>query len=374
MTLVVVISRNFFPTIMFADILLSQDNKAALTAIPFPTQPRKPVVSNHVIVGLTQKIVKIADGLMLGFAGDTGSVPGLIDFLLREYYLYKTIEGVMIAFKTICKANCERYQNLQAVLVAQLAGQSRTAAFNCKEFYNEHLGTIVALGSGAEQFETYVAKMPPVSGMKVGNPIAPSDADRICYTLHYVTSTLKHQASTGYGVAEAWGGGFELAMMKNDKFTEKLDDVFTHAYSFSASNRKVSNITGIERRIFQFYSGSNFVVVTQPGNGKTATFVIPPLTEEKGAQQSSLSQRFAKLVYLYFVDAETGRLYVYAEYNEAGSPNFRLCHKPGVGAYIDVCMSYVKKKLSRPKFSMTRYFRDLPRLAQRVGISAFYHL
>ncbi len=373
MTLIVAISRDLFPTIMVADILLSQDNKAASTAIPFPTQPRESMISNDVIIGLTQKIVKIADGLMLGPAGDTGFVPGLIDFLLREYYQCKTIEKVMTAFKIICKANRERYRNIQTVLVAQLAGQSRIAAFNCKEFHNKRLRTIVALGSGAEQFEMYVAKMPPVSGMKVGNPIAPSDADRICYTLYYVTSTLKHQASTGYGVAKVWGGGFELAMMKNDKFTEKLDDVFTHAYSFSTSNQKIINTRVIERKILQFYSGPNFVVVTQPGNGKPAIFVIPPLTEEKEVQQPSLSQRLAKLVYLYFVDAKTGCLYVHAEYNETGSPNFRLCHKPGVGAYIDIYMSYVKKIIEAQVFS-DKMLSRLPRLVQRVGISAFYHL
>ena len=345
MTLVVVLSSADADYVI-GDILLSVDKQDAGATSPYPTKPSFPVHSDVAITELIQKIVVIGSGVLLGFAGFLSDARSLIDFLDFDFEANKTTQSARDSFRIFFESNPDKYQTLQAVLLTEDASGRYMLQKNCITVSTRNFDQVVVLGSGADEFIRYVDRIDVPTGS--WGQHTPSDADKIAFVLDYITSTLKYQKQTGFGLSRAWGGGFEIALKKNGKYPEKIDNIFFHSYTYHVDAESIIQFVGDGSRTFQFYDGAVFRILTQPYRQIALAYdVPPPLNRPTNPPKRYFSDRRANLVFISYSDAKSGRSFFELLYDEKGSEHFSVKYAGGTSYIIDVKISYLRERVAR---------------------------
>ena len=327
---------------MIGDILVSADRSEATTDISFPTTSNARIESSNAITNLRQKIVQIGPGVLLGYAGYLSEAQSLIHFIQFDYNRERSGKTALDSFRQFFASSPDRYQTLECVIVIEDDDGTTIARKNCEQVSTFLFESVTVLGSGRTEFLNYLdqVRQPDRSAIQGSQP----DGDKVAYIVEYVVSTLKHQRSSGFGIKDAWGGGFEMAFKRNGKYMEKIDNIFFHSYLVKEVNRDLQFI-GEEERTFQYYFGEDLKIVVQPFGRNSKSFVVPPpVTGLTKRTSTYMTDRLANLVCVLMKEEITGRTYCFLEYNEKGNPFFAIRYLGEQDFGVDVRMWYVKSR------------------------------
>lgn len=215
--------------IILGDLLLSGSPALGKDLkIPTPVNIRDifPSGSKFVPNGLNQKVVVIADNLVIGWSGDFLNAKEVLrDLHAASKVKQFTMPALDSFFKSLPNSIWER--NLGFVGFLKDQGGFTRFGYHYESLNTAKFGKVGFLGSGSNDLEELVSQfseglMKPLSGQP--NTLETS----VSYALAISGVLLNVELSTFSTLQKFFGGGYEIAALINGKF-QKLDGV---VYSF----------------------------------------------------------------------------------------------------------------------------------------------
>ncbi len=258
--------------VLFGDLLTSGPGDQSLNELPFwqRTDVNIEVEGGSRLLGTAQKVVVISDRLCLAWAGPVFRAEAFIRHLREAEKTNPSgsLIGVFFSYPE------EDRRGLEFVAYAREGEGFR-------HFHTVppiELGPFTQLrydGSGGRAFYDNVSRM------NITRP-APDGPDFNFYNAWVIRawsiigSLISQQRATGAGLAEGWGGGFELAFYDGDRF-RKTDKILYLEWDFRevTSNRYVISI--LEPYVFQWTIDEKTIFYSEtPGQRNLIHVVAPP--------------------------------------------------------------------------------------------------
>lgn len=247
MTLVAAFLDNGCP-VLLGDLLTSAPTASpteTLVSVPLARRldHNVPVDGGYKLVGLTQKVVIVSDRLCVAWTGPVWRADALLRYL-RSAEQRDPNGSLIELFQSYPR---EDYGDLEMVAYAFEPGGWRW--FTSPEMDSMEYGpfkTLCVGGSGRpallETIENH--EMKNFGAHPDSNPYNHS----VAYTLALVGQLLAKQANSDYGLAQGWGGGFEVAY-------------FDHP---SRRFKKVNNILYLNWEVVEVAPGSFWLALLDP--------------------------------------------------------------------------------------------------------------
>ena len=250
---------------MLSDTMLTSEEGNQKT-IDFSTRNEQLTLPRAKVVGLSQKIVKIKDGLFIGWAGLEHIAAKFIGFVEDD------VRGKVVSADRLRRCYDDYYytypEDKLELSTITFIREEKQIILQVSGYYRKidvlGLGNLTIIGSGAKGFLNYLKTFP----FKENAPLSagmPSDAPKIEYILSYIARTMNAQHLKGFGLDEGWGASFEILLSKGGNVYNKLDKVLFHSYMYFHKDDRIFVIrTG--RRYFHWYINNKLVVLSQGFN------------------------------------------------------------------------------------------------------------
>lgn len=304
---------------MISDAILSVHSEVGSlnSDMLYPTKPQVSISGTRAVAGLTQKIVKVGDGIFVGWSGDYSAGRRFVDYLKYSIKSRGAEKDGLLKDQTdYFKHHRSDLEEISTIIVHDNDNVIRLhpqGKFLVEEIID--FGKVYAMGSGAQAFlEHCVRSVPKRFGAQKGQPI---DVDMIYFVMDYILHTLDTQTRTGFGVADGWGGWFEVLIKKGGDRLEKLDKIMYASMYWNEIEGRIQT-SQIGRRFFQFYDDDHLFVLSQGRREGLWLNVISPPDDDNAPSKIELTRMHPHLLCMTLVRLETKLVTFQMHYNAEG--------------------------------------------------------
>ncbi len=182
----------------------------------------------------------------------------------------------------------------------------------------------------------------PTKGGKGFN--LPHDYRKISHLLEYIISAMQKQRTTGFGLDEAWGGGFEMLLRKDGVRLEKIDRILFHSYFWGEQENNAIWTRQFGKRYLQYYKGDDLIILSQARGERLQTNVVSPVDKavSRTRKNSDIENVNPELICTQLIHEETGAERKMVFYNAFGHDLCGIGDLEGVGSSIRVNTDFLK--------------------------------
>ena len=308
-----------------------------------------PAAANYIVSELVQKITQIAPACYVGCSGDGGKAKRYIDFLRSA------ISRGPVTAEIILKAQLDYFKHHEDdiyLFSSIILFQDEIEIYampvgHMIEIQNSELGHLYVMGTGAEAFLGYLDRFSLNEVTRKTD--LPLNLKLVSYMLECTTTFIHSQHGTGLGVAEGWGGAFELVICEEQGILKKLDNVMFLYVGWEEQKGNI-RIHWIGKRFFQYYEGDTLIIFSQLGSEPASVHsVFPPDANAKSGKTFPLNHA-PQMVCVLFFNKQTGSVFTELSYNNAGHSYCGLSHSEERG-YAIRCNTEVLKSIIRSRFA-----------------------
>lgn len=174
------------------------------------------------VCDLTQKVNLLSDRLLVAFAGDGAQARDVAETLSNIANLPELSPDLI---KRVLDA-VEPHRKDALTLIGAISNADDTGIYNfamhADKFYGGPFGWVLAGGSGAESFKQTLGQF--AGGIAQFDGIASTAQRASCIGLMLATTFYGREFSSMDNLVEAWGGGFEVIVRRDNAF-RKLDNI-----------------------------------------------------------------------------------------------------------------------------------------------------
>lgn len=320
--------------------------------VSYPTAPTDFNDPKGAVVGLAQKIVKIAPNVFLAWSGILADVIPMVEFLRYEVRRGRIdLDNLKKMFGDFLELQHERLSRLQLALIFNEPDRWTIWQKDCVAAEMPGFGSIITLGSGTGHMEEHLKAHPLPPPPEQKDYKFPEDAHKVAYLLQYIVGAMAQQRVEGFGLDQAWGGGFEILLRKDGINLDKVDRVLFHSQFWGESETGDVWTSQIGKRFFQFYQGDELVILSQAKGEITQAHVVSPpdkkINPENG--QPEINHTVPQLVCTHLVQHETGLERVILSYNDMGHDWCGLGNLDGLGLSIRVNTDHLQRLIGQNK-------------------------
>lgn len=322
MTLIAAFEPEPAAPILIGDLLLSGPTGSGRPiSTPLVHDPNSlRLGSTSELVGTTQKIVLLSDQVCVAWAGNYLHARSFLRYLQTHVEGRFTCESL--------RKHAMSYEGPYDVeyILYSLDGRNRGVVSNLVPFEIDCLKALRVGGTGTANL---ISLVPSICGNNPQGDL--SDYASIgARAVAYVAMASAQQAIGGVGIAEGWGGGFEIAALHGPRF-EKLDKILWLRWILieTAPHRYTARL--VSPYVYQFYVGrdvcflvgnsdpdpTRLLVVTSPISSTQITYDLRQLLPRE------LSPRYMICLVQRVGRSETN-VGVIVRRQRAGFPDFKI--------------------------------------------------
>lgn len=349
MTLIASFLINNVP-VLIGDLLISHERGGQAVDVSIPSwheanqfiQDEGPVR----IINLYQKLNLISDNVCIAWSGSLIQAKTLIKHLRSEIQS-RDINYIEYS-RMLAEYSKEDTSDLTIISHFVENGILKRDHLGAPPFPYDGLEVQVA-GSGASYFleaiqYTITPEPSDANSLDLNHVVGPA--------LTFVATAFGNQILTGDGVAEGWGGGFEIAFLMNGKFKKLSNVMFLYWYAQEMIDGAI-NISEVPMFVKTEYLGHNLSVFVCDGRDKISIprhYLISPVFDSSApSTPSHPSLDFDWLVNYVHIDHADGQ----------SSAMSRVEHYNGVEAPVTVIKEGKEYKVGFKKSYLESLFKDV---------------